>query len=434
MRNTRSTVLMISCGALLSGGCAELKRTSNTRPEPIRERVGLTAFEGTYSAARSVPPAPQVMAPVPEGPNRRVDVVAQPGGPELADPDTPTENETDYIVVTSLNRVVIDLMVGQINGEPVYAEEFLEPLDALLRSSADRMRGGREGWEQQWIAQAAERINVQMRSKIRDELVLAEFYANITSPEEELGVLNYIQRIRDELESQNLGSSELSKARFLETRGLTLDELVEQLSTQQLISAQLQRDVYAKLPPVTYEDIERFYRDNEAEFNPPGVALLSIMLTSSDEGTIQEVRDAFAQGKTFFEVSQEHNKLPETSWTREVALEEGGLGATTFYGNEALNSAVQSLSSGEMTEPVMTETSAWWIEATEVRTDEGRSLYEVQLLIEAAIRNQREREAELVYLNTLLQRANVSSIETMVGRLVDYATNKYVAGFVFERQ
>ncbi|MBZ0171510.1 MAG: hypothetical protein K8E66_03945, partial [Phycisphaerales bacterium] len=137
------------------------------------------------AVATQTPPTGQV-APVP-----RPTFVVEPGAPmSVAEAAAPVETP-----------VLLDAKVGDINGRPVFASEFLEPLEGNLRAKA------LETDRDQWIRFAAEQIQVQLRSMITDELLRAEALSRLTV-EQKAGLRRFLQDVRSRLISQSGGSSQ----------------------------------------------------------------------------------------------------------------------------------------------------------------------------------------------------------------------------------
>src|SRR5690606_25770339 len=81
--------------------------------------------------------------------------------------------------------VVIDSLVGEVNGRPIYAEQFFAPIDAYLRDRAGRLNATEFDRELDLV------IQTQLRTVVQNELFLAQARAGLT-PEEQQGLFHWM--------------------------------------------------------------------------------------------------------------------------------------------------------------------------------------------------------------------------------------------------
>lgn len=425
--------LMVAIAAITlvqSAGCGLQRGARTDVPPTIREQVPPTAFHRvdpiqTPATQTTAPPAsptgdPATETPLPP-PVRTV--FATPGPPSNATGST----AEGYIVSTREGRVVIDTMIGQINGEPIYAEQFLAPLDSFLRAEAERLRGTGEGWQRGWIDTAAQTIQRQLRDMVRDELILADFFRSV-GPDQEQGVLAFVDNIRSTLVSQNLGSEELANRRLLEDEGIDISEKVEQLSEAGLVRAQLERSVFNKVD-VSYAEVVDFYNENPELFDPPALATLRVLQVTTDPVRNQEIAQAIARGDDFADLAAIHSAWkPDEDNLQFVELDDDGFQATQFWGRPELQELTASLTEGDIGGPVELGRSSWWIHLEELDLGEPIELFQAQVQIERNLREQKLRAAEDAYIDRLLARANVGDLDRIIRTLLEYSVNKYLSG------
>jgi len=322
------------------------------------------------------------------------------------------------------DAVVVDEMVGQINGEPIYAEEFFRDMDARLRMESTQKS------LKQWIKDVREAVERKMLDRLRDELYLAEFRSTMT-PEMKVGVQYFLQNLRQNLESVAGGSSEQANQTILEAEGITLNEKVKDTAQQQFVREQMRKAI-ANRVYITSRDIETYYDQNYEKFHPPAIAIFAVIrVPLTDSGRIKRVESRIASGDEFAAIAaaeSEFNrepKNPEQKNQHRVVLQSDTFEEEEFWAIPELNTATKQLTVGATSSRIEVRGSAWWISLLAIERPPGRSLYDVQLEIEQILRNERWRNEEMRYLSRLMAKSNISDMETMIYRLVDYAAVRY---------
>ncbi len=404
---------------------------TNTNP-PIRRITREQATEGLDPVVSIVGP-PTRPAPIPPGRNNPSLSATTPPNTQSDSQPTPDPNDitTQAPPITTQapprdpaqqqpRRLVVDQMVGQVNGEPVYAAEFLEPLDARFRATAQTLE------PQEWLIRTAEAIEIELIDQIRDELLLAEFYTRLTTQQRQ-GVLFFIEQLRGDLVAGNLGSEERTNQRLLQEEGITLDEQIERLSEERFILDTLREEV-GKSVSVSWRDVERYYRQNPEEFTTPGLARLNIIRVRADDApTIDNVETAFIAGEPFNDVARRYSTFrADDAGQLDVPLNNRPLADAELLAIEELNNAARALNPGEQTTRLDAQNAAWWIRLAEVTPPTSTSLYEAQNDIRAKLYEQRLRVRELEYFNRLLSAASLDNIETMRNRLINFAIQRYL--------
>ena len=308
--------------------------------------------------------------------------------------------------------LVVDTVVGQINGKPVFAGAFYEEAEARFKAEALQFD------PREWASNVQEYTARRLYDRMRDELLLAEFRASL-KPEQQAGVLAFVEDIREGFIREAQGSEQEANRRLLAQEGITLEGAVRREAERQFIIAQL-REAFANRVQVSSRDVELFYRQNIDRYRPAPIARLrTVAIPNERAGQIDVIEEALIAG----------GPLPETlarlAREQEVTLEEGSLAQTTIFGPEALNEAVRTLQPGQWTPRVDVGSRAYFVQLVEIERREGQSLYEVQNEIEEELRTIRLQEEESRYFSRLLARSNVTELEVMVRRLVEYATERF---------
>jgi hypothetical protein len=317
-------------------------------------------------------------------------------------------------------RLLVDQLVGQINGRPVFANEFFAPMDARMRQMA------REMDDRQWLVQARKEIDAALWDKLRDQLLLAEFESSLT-PEQKIGLFAYMESIRADLVSGNLGSEAQANQRLQQTEQTDLDTKVADLSRQTFIREQLRKSIAARVQ-VSYWDVRLFYDQHADEFLPPPIAkFVVIQAPLTDTERVARIESALQAGEEFRLIAaRESTWRPNAGNGLEITIKSRQYAKERYFGPEPLNAAVVQLDPGGVTNRIEFAGDAWWIMLAEIDQPPGRTLYEVQSEIERRLRAERWREEEVRYFDQLFQRGSFSDVKQMSIRLLEFGALRYL--------
>lgn len=431
----RKAVRVIRAGALIAAAtsvaaCAQQGQTTTTRTvTPAHFRVQNPAV--VSAPAPSIPLAPLAAesSPGAEG----VDVIVLTGAPgSESAPRTITLSATDVPAgsapgtsspsptrATPRSGYLVDAFLGQVNGKPIYAAEFLEPMDARLAAEAGRMK------ETEWQRFAAAEIARALRDILQDELLLAEFRASL-SEEERVGIGAFVDRIRQGLISESGGSREVARTRLLEAEGLTLNQKVDDEVKRAFIREQIRREI-AESVAVSYRDIEVYYDLHPEEFAPPPTARLRIIQApANDQEKLQRIESALAAGTPFKDIAQAESAFNKVNAGELVKqLDTPRIADANIIALEPLNEAARALSVGQISPRVNANDSAWWIKLEQLDAQPEKSLYEAQFEIEQKLREQRFAEAERRYFQKIVGRAGLADQEAIAIKLIEFASRRY---------
>lgn len=316
--------------------------------------------------------------------------------------------------------VPVDAMVGHINGRPLFASEFFEPMDARLRAEAERST------PEQWLRFAREQVQLALRDRIRDELLLAELESSL-SPEERTGLLAFVGRLRENIVSENRGSESIANQRLLTEEGLTLDQKVLQERNRMLIREQLRRAVADRVF-VSWREVRQAYEREKDILDPPPIATLR-MIWAADEAAADTIATRLAAGEAFEAIATDRAVnvyQPATGGVRTVTLNAGSpFEDNEFFAPPVLNDAARTLTVGETAGPIDYNGRTVWLHLQSIN-DDGLSLYEAQLQLHDALVGQRFGEAQSEYFSRLVERGSLSDIEQMERRLFQLAAERYL--------
>ena len=315
----------------------------------------------------------------------------------------------------------VDALVGQINGRPVYAGKFLQPLeDRIMRIVSEMPRAQ----AQQEIARVvADRFQQQVNS----ELVIAEAESMLT-PENQQGVLAWLKDVQEQT-TASYGGNRTAATRSLEQQfGMTMEQYLNERRDEALANQLLQRRIEPRTI-VSWRDVEREYAVNESEFNPqPTITVGRIAVRTSDEAKVKDIGDRLAAGEAFSAVAESAGAPPGGAW-RDFKLPQGGLAELDDL-NPEVRSALLALEPGKATPPLKQGSSTVWFTILASTKGESRSIFDarLQLLLRASIAERRSVRERMRYLNGLRQRWISQNIQTMQDRLVRIAWDRYLSG------
>lgn len=313
---------------------------------------------------------------------------------------------------------LLEEKVGDINGRPIFAREFLEPLSGRMLAQAERLE------PEPWRLFAAQLIRRELRSLVTDELLRAEAIDRLNE-QQRAGLRAFLRQVSEQLQSQNLGSRQLAARRLQEERGLTEQEFLEQRRESALIQLVISEEISSRVT-VSWRDIVRRYERESDRWNPDPVAVLRIArVRTEDAGAIERAEASAAELSEFvgFAESEANTFLRDRGGRTEVTLTTDYADAELFP-NDTLNAAARGLEPGRVEGPIELGPFSYWIALEQIRR-ESTPLYDAQLTIERAIEAERQ-EAELdAYIDTLIRRARVTSLQQIGDRLLDAAQRWY---------
>lgn len=338
-------------------------------------------------------------------------VVVEAGAPDLAEGSTTAGTE------------IVDALVGDVNGRPIQASSFFEPLEArLIAEAAERDRGS-------WRNFARQQIELQLDLTVENELLRAEALESFPEETRQAGLRNFIQNVRERAISQAGGSSSRAEAQALRDRGLTIDELAEEQINNELITLIYNQAVQQRVH-VSRHDIELFYERNYGRYNPTPAAIFQrIRISRREEAAIERISSRLAAGEEFAEVATDPaNRASGDTGTLRKEFEgpDAPYESIVIFGrDDALNEPLRKLTPGEWAGPIETGSSAWWYQLVEIDQPDRMSFYEAQATIEAVLRQRGERLEQERYIGELKRRASFTDLREMTERLLELAESRY---------
>lgn len=358
----------------------------------------------------AVPPEPGG-----EGSNGTVAVTAPP-------PAVPSAARTTEEVTS---RWMIDGLVGQINGRPVFADEFLDPMESVLRQVAAMPNQA----EAQRLM--VSRIHDRFDALVNSELVISEAESQLT-PEQQQGVFAWLRSLQEEEIASRQGSRAEASKSLEDELGMSIEEFLNERRDQELAKFLLGKKVGPRAI-VSWADVERFYRQNEEQINPPPIVRLGLIRLSkrSDAEKIEIATAMFEGGSSFVEVARAVG-----------ARNEGILAGLTNSDRLPVAEVIRNhpdltadakdrfgaLEPGVVPAPRETETTVEWYAIVDVIELPHRSIYDpdLQLEIKSTLRNAHMSIEQARYINRLRSRWISDDINLIEQRLIAIALARYL--------
>lgn len=391
---------MLSAGCLGGRGAStggRLEPSDFQQPGPRRDAASLAPV-APATPAPAEPSAPAEPATPPTAPAQ-----TQPAPAPVAEP------QPDRLFV-------VDAMVGQVNGKPIYASEVFRSIGEEVLERLGQTKP-RLAFQQD----AMDLIANELRARVTNAMILAEAERTL-SEQEKLGLLGYLKQQREEIISRYGGGVQaLAEEELLKRTGRTLEEELE-VRRQKLLSDKFLGEKLRPRIVVTRKEVERYYQDKISEFNPPPSAELRIIVVTNDEDAAT-VAKALAEGASFEAVAREYSRYNQSEGG--LLKYEGRLAEFKELGIEPINERVRQLRPGEQSSQIDLERGAAWVRLEKLETGEGRSLQDVFLDIEARLRSQKFNTLSRKHLDELLRNGNYTPVDQMARALLDVAMTRF---------
>ena len=284
-------------------------------------------------------------------------VLASVLGDDEEDPNTPIVwfDESDEREVLHPTRpgdsVIVDSLVGHVNGRPIFADEFLEPIEDRLLRAADEHRGP------DLVRTFRSIITEWLRETVLNELILAESEASL-SEQEQMGLFAMLNRVYDEEIRKGGGTKSGAESR----RRREGDELDQYLGKQKDLVL-IDHIRLAKIQPrvvVTWRDIEREYQRRYEHFNPAATVTLARIRISTETqaALIDDVTNRLAADASFAEIAEELGFDDGGLWE---TFEAGPGGITDIQVSPVMKEALTGLVAGDTTPPFQLGSGTLWL-------------------------------------------------------------------------
>ena len=313
--------------------------------------------------------------------------------------------------------VIVDSLVGHINGRPMFADEFLEPVEDRLLREAERTRGPE--LEESFLRI----IRDWLQEVVFNELILAEAEASL-SEQEQMGLFAMLNNVYDEEIRKGRGTKSGAETR----RRREGDELSQYVGKQKdiVLIRHLRDAKILSRVVVTWRDIEREYARKYGEFNPAStVTLARIRLdTASQAQLIEDVTKRIEAGEAFLQIAEDLDVYNGGLWD---TLDMGPAGITDIDVKPVMKAALKGLAEGDTSRPFQLGSGTLWLHVVSVDRPQTHSIYEprIQLGLRSALHAQRSQMEWSRYIQSLLEEGIYDDIDAMAERLFKIAKIRY---------
>ncbi len=342
------------------------------------------------------------------------DVTVLEGAPKLDPvPATPTGR-------ADTAPVMMDSLIGDINGTPIYAMTFFTPpIEARLTGMAANPKLDKEAW----TSETRKIIAVRLGDMVRDEVLLAEARSSLT-PEQKQGLLSFIDQVRRDLVSSGGGGQAAVDESLREQGEGGLDAKLKENIDKQLIYSKLREKILPRAT-VSWHEVQVEYERRAEKFNPdPTAKFRVIRVSSKNTALVEEIKSAIAGGTSFAEVAERpENDFPSGGTYEQVF--KGEYSKAPLFGIKELNTAAQALQPGGVAGPIVFGEYTGWVQLEANDTPRAMSIYEAQLAIYNELREKKVKVESDKYMANLLNRQSYSELNQMGEKLLRIATERY---------
>lgn len=318
------------------------------------------------------------------------------------------------------DRIVVDSFVGQVNGRPIYADDFLSSLEDHLIEVAAKKTG------QARIKEFEEIISLRLGRVVKNELILADAESSL-SEQQQLGLLAFLKNRQEEFDRQTSSSGRYAaEDRVRNESGAESLERRFNLDRDQILIYQLQRQKIEPRVIVSWRDIEQAYKARYDEFNPPArVTLSKISLNKEDDAQkIEQVKKQLESGEDFTDIAKNLGVSNDGVWD---TFEFGDGGISEISVADRFKKMLKGLGQGDTTEPIESATKTMWLHVKMVSRPKGRSLFDhdVQQELADSLQTFRTDAETEKYIRSLFEDGIFDELEDMRRRLVSIALQRY---------
>jgi len=308
----------------------------------------------------------------------------------------------------------VDAMVGQVNGEAIYADEVLEPIDAQLRALADDLP------RRDFLQRATQLVAGRLRTIVSDALILGEAQRSLQDFQRQ-----QLRAIMDRVREQTLrefgrGALAVTERRLREERGLTLEQYLEERRQEIIVSQFLRSELMPRIN-VSRKDIERYYREHRDQFNPAATRDLRVFITDTEQAA-RELRTAIGRGDASLRPLLED----PAGAVRDMVMRDAS--GDEVFAEASVNRALVALAAGEASMPIRVGEQYWVVHVRSIDRPRGRSLRDAQLDIDRRLKAQQFQIRIEQYKRELFERGSYNPLDEMAAAVMEVVIGRYAPG------
>ncbi|MGD9789050.1 MAG: hypothetical protein AB7Q00_07815 [Phycisphaerales bacterium] len=338
-----------------------------------------------------------------------VDVTASAGPPALSNTPAPMPG-------TSADGVLIDVIVGDINGRQIAAKSFFVPMADRLRATAQDPNVSLE----QWRKTAIDTIGKELVAIVRDELVRADAMAKLT-PEMKSMLSLRVSMLADERASKHGGSA----LRAERMTGVSEQTQRKRDESELLVRKWIQEEIRSKIQ-ITDRDVRLYYEKNNDKYQPPKTYVFRhIVVPAARAENVSSIQSMIDSNIAVDQIaSSDLNLNSPSSGAIEERKVPGDRAEAKFYNTESLNTVAREIPIGQWSPPIFNDGYTEWLYLERI---DGKSISyeEAQGAIRQFLEAQAFAEAQDLVVKRMMERGNYTAIDTMGQRLLEIAEDWY---------
>ena len=329
--------------------------------------------------------------------------------------------ESSLLVPTRVDTpVIIESLVGQVNGRPIFANEILDPISDQLLILSEETKLDITAFKNK----AKMHIANQMQTIVRSELLLSEAKSGMTK-EQRRGLFSYLERVREDLTSTAGGSQSAVTRQLLDEEGQTVEEYLDYKQQEALIRQVLKEEV-APHVQITWRDIRREWERLKSDFNSPAVVTLGMFrIPSEDLDKISLITKTFEAGASFETVATSLG-LPNSGRWDSFELGEGGMADIEIA--DPIKPHIANLEKGEIAGPVQLGSSQYWFSVLDFKKATTGTIWDpnIQMNLRRILYNRQSNIEENRFLERILAEGSFDEFNSMVDRILHVAVTRYM--------
>ncbi|MDG2055566.1 MAG: hypothetical protein P8J86_12790 [Phycisphaerales bacterium] len=416
------SALVVGCASTSEGGSpSKVQLKDFVKPDPSSssdtdDASSVAGAEQTAGGEQRI--ANAVLAPGAESPEE-IASAANKEKEEARLGQTVGPPKPGTVVRRTGERIVVDSMIGQVNGRPIFANEVLDPVADELWAEARRLS------LEAFRSKAFKTVQKRLEDVILNELFLSEAQIGLTK-EQETGLLGFLRNLREELVGQGGGVRTQAEQRMQEEEGLTLDEKVD-LEKNKMLIGHLMRSKISPHVVVSWRDIEREYKRKNERYNPqPKVVLGRIQVTTEgNQERIESIEKRLVSGESFMDVAKAEGMRNDGRWDSFLM---GPEGISDIEIAAEFKQHLVGLEQGDSVGPFVRGSRTIWLHVIMLEQADVKSLFtaEVQTELRQELHARSFQREQKRYVDQLMQRGIYDDMMEMSNRVMDIVMVRFV--------
>tara|TARA_Y100000588_G_scaffold390705_1_gene496960 strand:+ start:694 stop:1842 length:1149 start_codon:yes stop_codon:yes gene_type:complete len=342
------------------------------------------------------------------------DHIAMVAGAET-EPGAAVSTSTPLSVVAASSRLVlVDAMIGQVNGEPIYAKMIFKAIEEELVALAQQVSRVEFG------TKAYRVIRRNLESVIAKRLLLDEARREL-SGKQQLALPDFLAELREQTIRQFGRGVEILADEALRAQGSSLDERMEEKREEVLVGIYLQQKIRPQVS-VSRRDIRNYYQDHHDQFNPPPGRIVRLIRVS-DRKHAEQIEQMLVGGIAFEKVAA--HRFNESNRGRGGLWSDAPLAGDHPFRYHELNDAMTQLNAGEYSSRLAIGDSFFWVHVESQSAGISRPLHEVQLEIHQVLSQEQFKRLTDQFQQELYRNGSYDDKAVMIEKLLEIALNRY---------